>query len=612
MIPRSQVSGSDQAIQGRFTAMAADMSSGSPTQASDTNGTPSIRWSSISRRATWGIWGTIGLFALSQPFLWAWDSPVGASLTNMISESMLIVGILLALVWVAQFSGWERSSRTAVLASALALIGGFIASIRYVDLDGNIGLTFEYRWQPTQAERIAAHKAKLAADPAKNNVPRSSEATSESTPAIAELPALTPEDMPAYRGANRDGVVIGPQIRTAWETAPQPLWQQPCGGGYASMAIVGDLLVTIEQRDDNETVLCYRASTGRELWKYEYPAHFWEGMGGPGPRSTPTIDGDLVFVQGALGDLVCLELATGKPRWTKNLLTLFNLPNTQWGMTCSPLVVDNRIIANAGGRRGDGLVAFDRSTGDVLWAAAGLSLPPTDSPAPATAATPVADDSGHAKVPESGQNRPGYSSPTLVTIHGVRQILNFDGTGVRGCDIETGKTLWFYPHENGPAVNAAQPILFDDGRVFISCSYNVGCAMVQVAHTGETWSATKLWANNNMRCKMTSPILFEGYLYGLDEGYLTCLDPQTGDRSWKRSREGAYQHGQLLLTNGIIVALAEDGRCVFVKPNPQKLEELGQFAALSSNYKTWNPPALARGKLYVRNHHDMACFDLGE
>ena len=523
----------------------------------------------------------------------------------MISDSMLVVGILLALLRVAAFSSWEGIAKAAVLIPALALIGGFLASIRNIDLDGNIGLTFEFKWQPTQAERIAAHQAKLAADAAKNSDPVAKPGIDDAT----LVPALTPEDMPAYRGINRDGVVIGPEIRTAWETAPKPLWQQPCGGGYASMAIMGDLLVTIEQRDNNETVLCYQASTGREIWKYEYPALFWEGMGGPGPRSTPTIDGDLVFVQGAMGELVCLELATGKPRWKKNLLELFKVPNATWGMTCSPLVIENRVIANAGGRRGDGLVAFDRLTGDVLWAGAGLSLPLADLPDAATAPLP-ADDAGHAKVAESEQNRPGYCSPTLVTIHGVRQILNFDGTGVRGCAVETGKSLWFYPHENGPAVNAGQPILFDDGRVFISCSYTIGCAMIQVTHTGEKWSATKLWANTNMRCKMSSPILFEGYLYGLDEGYLTCLDPKTGDRSWKRSREGAYQHGQLMLTNGIIVALAEDGRCVFVKPNPQKLEELGEFAALSSDYKTWNPPALVRGKLYVRNHHDMACYDL--
>ena len=578
--------------------MAADSELTSLTSVTPSASEPPIRWARKCRWATWGIFGAIGLFALSQPFLWfVIESPVGRSLPTMITEAMVIVSILLMLAWVGFFSQWAISAKALVLVPALALIGGFIASIRNIDLYGDIGIVFEFRWEPTQAERIAAHKARQTA------------------PAVAlsgiELPTVTPEDMSAYRGVYRDGVIIGPQIRTAWDTAPKPVWQQPCGGGYGSLTIVGDLLLTIEQRDDNECVLCYQASTGRELWKYEHAARFWEGMGGAGPRSTPTIDGDRVFAQGAMGDLVCLELATGQRVWKTNLLEMFHLPNATWGMTCSPLVIGQRVIANAGGRRGDGLVAFDRSTGDVVWQGAGLSLPLTAaSDATATPEVPAADDAGHAKIAESDQNRPGYASPTLVTIHGVPQILNFDGTGLRGVDIETGLTLWFYHHENSQAVNAGQPILFEDGRVFISCSYLKGCAMVQVTHAGDAWKAEQLWANMNLRCKFTSPVLYDGAIYGLDEGYLTCLHPQTGDRLWKRSREGAYQHGQLLLTNGIIVVLSENGRCVFVKPNREKLEELGQFTALSSDFKTWNPPALVRGKLYVRNHHDMACYDL--
>lgn len=550
------------------------------------------------RIATWGIGGIIALFVISQPVLWSIDTPFGESIPNMISVSMLIVGILLALLWVAVFSRWSLLKKIAVLVPALTLIGGFIASIRNVDLDGDIGLVFEYKWEQTQAERIAARQA-----PIMTNTPDAS--------LVATL--ATAEDQPAYRGSQRDGIVIGPPIRSSWESAPKPLWQQPVGGGYASMAIVGDRLVTIEQRDDKEAVLCYQASSGREIWKYEYPAYFWEGMGGAGPRSTPTIEGGIVYAQGAMGDLICLALDTGKLLWSRNLLETFQLPNTQWGMTCSPLVIDHRVVVNAGGRRGDGLVALDRQTGKVLWAGAGLSQSAHADPAavgPPDVTPPEDSEPGHAKIPESGQNRPGYSSPILATIHGVHQIVSFDGTGLRGYDIETGRTLWFQPHENGAAVNAAQPILFEDGRIFISCSYDVGCAMVQVDFSGDTWSVSKLWENKNMRCKFSSPILFEGYLYGLDEGYLTCLDPQTGERAWKRSREGNYKHGQLMLTNGVIVALSEYGRCHFVKPNPKSLEELGQFQALSDDYKTWNPPALVRGRLYVRNHRDMACYDL--
>ena len=576
--------------------MAADSESTSPTSTPEGLSTQPRLWSRVCRWATWGIFGAIGLFALSQPFLWyVLESPIGDSLPTMITESMVIVSIVLTLVWVGCFSQWQGLTKAVVLVPALALIGGFLGSIRNLDLNGDIGINFEFKWEPTQAERIAAHQAQ--------------QATLSAVAPVAELPLVTPEDMPAYRGVHRDGVVIGPEIRTSWVSPPKPLWQQPCGGGYASMVIVGDRLVTIEQREDNEAVICYQASTGRELWTHQYPARFWEAMGGPGPRSTPTIDGDLVFAQGALGELVCLELATGKVRWSKNLLTLFKLPNAEWGLTSSPLIVDHRVVANAGGRRGDGLVAFDRSSGELLWAGAGL-VPGAVSAAPTadeTSTPPPVDEAGHVTVSESQRNRPGYSSPTLVTIQGQRQILNFDGTGLWGCDPETGQSLWFYPHENGPAVNAAQPILFDEGRVFISCSYDVGCAMVQVTQEAEKWGVKKLWANMNMRCKFSSPVLHEGFIYGLDEGILVCLDPQTGDRRWKKGR---YNHGQLLLTNGILVVLTEDGRCVFVKPNPEQHEELGQFPALSDDFKTWNPPALVRGKLYVRNHHDMACYDL--
>lgn len=567
-------------------------------------------WSIICLWATYSIWGIIGLFIISQPFLWNWDSPFGLSIPNMISVSMMIVGSLLALIWVVVFSRWTLKSKALVIVPVFLLLGGFAASIRDYDLNGDVGVTFEYRWEPTQAERLAAHKAKVAATESRGTDEKVAETTDQTVPvpsAIAAPPKATPEDMPAYRGVKRDGVVVGPPIRTEWATPPKAIWQQPVGGGYASMSVVGDLLVTIEQRDDDEAVICYQASTGREVWLYKYPAKFWEAMGGPGPRSTPTIDGDLVFAQGAMGDLVCLELATGKLRWTKNLLSLFKIPNTEWGITASPLVVGSRVIANAGGRRGDGLVAFDRSTGDQIWAGAGLK--PSTGPIVEVSTTKElpADESGHQMAAEEKRNRPGYASPTLETILGVQQILNFDGTGLRGYDSETGKELWFHPHENSAAVNAAQPIVFDDGRIFMACSYGIGCAMVQVTHEGDTWGAKMLWENKNLRAKFSSAILYEGYIYGLDEGIMVCIDPATGARKWKKGR---YNHGQLMLTNGIIVVLTENGRCVFVKPSPDGLQELGEFQALSDDFKTWNPPALANGKLFVRNHHDMACYDI--
>lgn len=548
-----------------------------------------------SRWGTRAVFGTILLFILSQPFLWNWDSPFGPSIPSMISQSMAIFSVFLLLLWVLLFSGWSFRSRLLGLIPFVILAVGLKLCIRELDQSGDVWIDPVWIWEPTQAERIAQHKAQLGAAPSGDAF------VSETSAAIA------PEDSPAYRGSQRDGVVIGPPVQTAWAEPPKPLWQQPVGAGYGSMAVVGDRLITIEQRDDDEVVVCYQASTGRELWLHKYPAKFWEAMGGPGPRSTPTIEGDLVFAQGAEGELTCLDLATGKPRWSQNVLKLCGLPNTQWGMTPSPLVVDQKVIANAGGKRGDGLIAFDIASGNVVWKGGGLTGKTTSHAEGPTPALPNADDSGHEKIDESRQNRPGYSSPMLTTFLGVRQIINFDGTAVRGHDPETGHALWSHPYENGPAVNVAQPILFEDGRVFLSASYGVGSAMIQVSRDGDTWKVTPLWDNKNLRCKFTSPVLFEDHIYGMDEGILVCLDAKTGERRWKRGR---YYHGQMMLTNGVIVILTEDGRCVFVEPTPQEQRELGSFQALSSDHKTWNPPVLVRGKLYVRNHHDMACYDL--
>jgi len=551
------------------------------------------RGARFARWGTWGVFGTLAAFLISQPFLWSWDSLFGPSIPALVTQSMAIVSVPLLMLWILAFSQWSWTGKLLGLLPFVLLIGGLFTSIRGFDPSGDVWLDPIWVWEPTQAERIAEHKAQTG--------------ESGTAASVVTVEPITPEDSPAYRGANRDGIVIGPELRSDWPTPPKALWQRPVGGGYASMAVVGNRLVTIEQRDDDEVVVCYEASTGHELWLHSYKAKFVEAMGGPGPRSTPTIDGDLVFAQGAEGELVCLELGTGQVRWSKNLLKLFDLPNTQWGITSSPLVVDQKVIANAGGRRGDGLVAFEIATGELVWKGAGLSLSKTDAAAAPAPATPATDDSGHAQIAESEQNRPGYSSPMLATFLGVRQIINFDGTAVRGIDPDTGRVLWFHPYENGPAVNVAQPILFEDGRVFISASYGVGSAMIRVEREGDSWKIETLWDNKNLRCKFTSPILCDGYIYGLDEGILVCIDPKTGERRWKRGR---YYHGQLMLTNGLLVILTEDGRCVFVKPNPDEHQEIGQFQALSDDHKTWNPPALVRGKLYARNHHDMACYDL--
>jgi outer membrane protein assembly factor BamB len=318
---------------------------------------------------------------------------------------------------------------------------------------------------------------------------------------------------------------------------------------------------------------------------HEYAAEFTEAMGGPGPRATPTIAEGEVYSVGAKGEVRKLSLATGELQWRRNILDDYKAPNTEWAMSSAPLIVAETVVVNPGGPKGDGLVALDRATGSPVWERDGARE--------------------HSQASEDN-NRSGYSTPFLADVLGVRQIVMFDGAGLRGYEPDTGELLWEYRHRNGAGVNVAQPLVFDDGRIFISCSYDKGCAMVQVLRDGEEWSAKPLWTNLNLRCKFSSPILHEGYIYGLDEGILVCLDPATGERKWKKGR---YGHGQMLLTNGQLLVHSEDGWAVLIDPDPSGLRELTRLRTLEDP-KNWNPPALVDGRLYLRNHREMAAFDL--
>jgi outer membrane protein assembly factor BamB len=340
---------------------------------------------------------------------------------------------------------------------------------------------------------------------------------------------------------------------------------------------VGKVAVTLEQRGDNEAVVCFDTPTGRERWQFGYPAHFSERLGGDGPRATPTISQGDIFSLGATGMLVCLNGSTGDPKWSVNILE--GNRNVIWGMAGSPLVYDEVVVVNPGAQTetasGKALVAYDRRTGKPVWSA--------------------------------GRWRAGYSSPMLAKIAGVRQILLLDGEALGGFDSKTGKELWqFKWDETLNGINVAQPLVLEDDRVFISSGYGIGCAVVQVTRSGDRWSATQVWKNKMMRCRFSSPVVSKGYIYGLDEGFLVCLDPTTGQRKW---RQGRFGHGQMLLWGDLLAILSEMGEIVFVHAKAEGYQELKRFPALDG--KTWNYLCLAQGgMLFVRNHLEMACYRL--
>ena len=253
-----------------------------------------------------------------------------------------------------------------------------------------------------------------------------------------------------FRGPLRDGVYRERPLRTAWPAGGlTPIWKQPSGAGYASFVIARSRAFTIEQRGNEEVVAAYDVASGRELWTNAWRAGFRESMGGDGPRATPTWSDGRVYALGAEGELRALDDVTGRMIWRTNILDDSGAGNLPWGMSASPLVIDDVVVVQPGGRDGKSLVAYDRQSGKRAWAAL--------------------DD------------QQSYASPMLVTLLGTRQILVFSASRLAGLKADSREVLWelAWPGPNG--INAAQPLVIGDNRIFISSGYGMGAAVVEIS-----------------------------------------------------------------------------------------------------------------------------------
>jgi outer membrane protein assembly factor BamB len=368
-----------------------------------------------------------------------------------------------------------------------------------------------------------------------------------------------------------DGVYSGTPILAAWPSSGlQQLWRRPVGGGYASMTVAQGLVFTIEQRRDQETVAAYELSSGRERWTSSWKAFFQESMGGDGPRATPSYSDGRVYALGATGEFRCLDAATGRLLWRKNILEEAGAANLNWGMAASPLIVDSLVVVMPG----KGVTAFDKMTGTRKWS--------------------------------SLDDMAAYTAPMVATLAGTRQIVAVTASRVTGITIDEGMLLWEFPWKTEYDVNSTLPLIVDANRFVMSAGYGHGASLVEVTSSGGALAAKELWHNNNMKSKFNNVVLHEGVVYGLDEGIMAAVEVSTGKRLWKGGR---YGYGQILLAGSHIVVLTESGDVALVKATRERHEEVSKFEALSG--KTWNVPAIAQGILLVRNTTDMAAYRIG-
>jgi outer membrane protein assembly factor BamB len=509
-----------------------------------------------------------------------WRSPWTVWICALVAPPVALV-----LLWLRRSTAWWWRVAASVL--ILAWTGVWAVKVLGVglELDGTgsrpmlsrrPGESHYARLERSRAEQQRRVESGTPA-PAPVSEPAPPPAAAPAVPAKPE-PAAAPAALPApywtdFRGPRRDGHYQQGPILTAWPDIGLPLlWQQPVGGGYASFVIANGKAFTLEQRRRQEVAAAYDVQTGRELWTNSWDADFQEAMGGPGPRATPTWHAGKVYVLGAEGELRCLDADNGRLIWRKNILEDNGAENLTWAMAAAPLVVDEKVIVLPGGRNGKSVVAYHKDTGEPVWK--------------------VLDD------------KQAYSSPMLATVAGKRQILVVSADRMMGLEPADGALLWDYPWKTQYDVNSSQPLVVGDRRIFISSGYGHGAAMVELSPAaGGRFAVREIWKNTRMKNKFTSSVLHEGYIYGLDEAILACLDAETGELKWKGGR---YGYGQVLLASGHLIVTTETGELALVKATPERHVELARFPALDG--KTWNHPAIADGRLLVRNTTEMACF----
>jgi outer membrane protein assembly factor BamB len=331
-------------------------------------------------------------------------------------------------------------------------------------------------------------------------------------------------------------------------------------------------------RGEDEIVWALSEETGKELWSTRIASANHNIGYDEGSRCTPTVDGELLFAIGVGGDLVCLETATGKERWRKNLPKDFDgHMMSGWGYSESPLVDGPKVIVTPGGQKAT-LVALDKKTGEKIW----------------TSVVPEGDEAS-------------YASAIAADVGGQRQYIQFLGQGVVGIAAEDGKFLWRYDKPHNDTANCSTPI-YHDTCVFAASGYGTGGGLAKLSRSGATTTAAEVYFTKRMKNHHGGMVLVDGYLYGSDEGFLTCLDFKTGKLMWEDRRPGK---GSIAFADGHLYYRNEGGPIVLVEANPNKYVECGRFAQPDrSNQNAWPHPVVANGKLFLRDQELLLCYDV--
>ncbi|MCA9077442.1 MAG: PQQ-binding-like beta-propeller repeat protein [Planctomycetaceae bacterium] len=387
-------------------------------------------------------------------------------------------------------------------------------------------------------------------------------------------------DWPQILGPSRTGMATGEVLMSSWPKAgPELLWSRPVGQSNAGVAVQGDIGVVFHRLDNREVIEAIRVDSGEPLWNVSYPTSFVPSVGSEdGPLCVPTIDGQQVVTFGAQGILTCCNLVTGEQQWQRDTHKDFEALPGYFGVGSSPLVLADRVVVNVGGHKTEaGIVAFSRESGETLW--------------------------------HGTDERASYAAPILTMIAGRPTVICIARTRCLGLSPEDGEIHFDLPFGRmGPTVSAALPVVLDD-QLFLTASYSIGAVSARLSADG----AEELWRRrDSLASQYTTPILHNGVLYAIDgrqdgpPADLVCLDPKTGDRIWG---ETSFGYATLIGAGGRLIAVKTDGELVLMNADPEKFDPLSRHRVTSKILRAL--PALASGRLYVRDTDTLYCLKVG-
>ena len=455
-------------------------------------------------------------------------------------------------LWAVVTRHFPAAKRRLAFLAMLAIGCGVFMLLRTGGLTAEFNNDLHWRWSKTPEQKLLAQTTE-----------------EPGTPATSNTSANTESGWSGFRGPQRDSAVHGVRIKTDWSASPPvELWRRPVGPAWSSFAVQNGRFYTQEQRGEEEVVSCHDVNTGKPIWRHSDKARFYESNAGAGPRATPTLSNGRVYTQGATGIVNALDAVTGDIVWTRNAVSDTGAKVPGWGIAGSPLVVNDLVIVAAAGN----LVAYEGATGKPRWLG-----------------------------PAGGS---GYSSPQLLTVNGIQQVVLLKSTGVTSVSLTDGKLLWEHAWAGEPIV---QPAVASNGDLLISVSESSGLRRLAVAQGSGAWNIQERWTTEDINPWFNDFVVHKGHAFGFDGSSLVCVNLDDGKLKWRGKR---YGYGQLVLLpeQDVLLVLSEQGELALAKAAPDQFTELAHFPALEG--KTWNHPVLVGNVLLVRNDHEMAAFRL--